>query len=162
MTCERDGIWASIGPMAGPLDGLAVEEVATYARLAQLAGVMLDVCGFRERSWTRFRIASAVIQELSSGETWSINQRRIACGCHSVDFRRRLVGVYEAVLVAAQHRASNSLPDDDAHTYIEPRKDADRPWMADLFRAGQAGECPAHSNNPGSAGSVLPRRGRMQ
>ena len=106
MSClADDGIWSRIGPMARPMDGMSVEDIATYGRLARLAGVLIETCGYKERSWTRFRVASAVMQEVASGRAWSANQRRLACGCHSIDYRERMAGVYEAVLMAAIVRA---------------------------------------------------------
>lgn len=103
--CAIDyGVWARIGPFVRDDRELSVSELATYAALAKVAGELIVAIGSKERSYTRFRIASAVMQEVDSGQEWSTNQRRLACGCHSVDFRNRLAGVYECVLFVARNR----------------------------------------------------------
>lgn len=96
------GIWARIGPFVRDDRHLPLHELALYAASAKAVGELLATIGAKERSYTRFRIASAVIQEIDSGESWSANKRRLACGCHSVDFRQRLAGVYAAALLVTR------------------------------------------------------------
>jgi hypothetical protein len=90
-----------------PLPAVSINEIALYARIAAFVGEELRRLGRQERSWTRFRIASAVVGELHSGRTWSTNKRRLACGCHSKDFREHLARVYESALQVARRGVSD-------------------------------------------------------
>lgn len=131
--------WEQWGPINGS-PRLVVADLggmALYAWMSQLAGIILASHGFRERNWTRFRLASAVIEESCAPDApWSMNQRRLACGCHSVDFRRRLSLIYEAMLVAVRCAQRNSLPDDPrgrycaAHTESGAERMENRPRTA--------------------------------
>lgn len=103
---DDESLWFRIGPLRGDTRGIPEDEVRYYSSLAELAGYLMQENGLRERSWTRFRIASAAMQEAASGRTWSIDKRRRACGCNGKSFRQRLAGIYMHVLAAALHKQS--------------------------------------------------------
>ena len=89
-------------------------ESVLYRHLAECILGMIEDMGMRSRSWTHFRMASAIIHEIAtmprcaacngsgcdqcsgSGFTFlSSGTRASLCGCHKRDFKDRLAPLYQ-------------------------------------------------------------------
>lgn len=124
--------WDEFGPLRHDRDGTAPVPagpplLVAYMHVSRTVARMMAERGMRERAWTRYRIASAVLAEIQSGQTWSDRRRREVTGCpNGRDFRLRIGPFYRDVL-AAVNDPSGPVP----ALHSPPRTDANRPGTAD-------------------------------
>lgn len=90
-----------------------------YKRLAERLLSIMATRSIKCRSWTNYRIAAAMLEEIIAGmacplcrdqgcdacsgtgiKRWSDGNRASACGCHKADFKMRLSGMYQEVFLA--------------------------------------------------------------
>lgn len=126
--------WDEFGPLRGDRDGTAALPsgpplLVAYTQLSRRIAEMMAARGMRERNWTRYRIASAVLAEIHSGETWTDRRRRDFTGHpNGHDFRVRVAPFYREVLEVA--RAVNDPTQATPAPHPSECKDAPRPRMA--------------------------------
>jgi hypothetical protein len=73
-------------------------ERRLYRWVARLARIGIEGVGSVSRSGTHYRMASAILAEISARKTWNMSTRSDQCGCYRNDFRDRLHAVYRIVL----------------------------------------------------------------
>lgn len=124
--------WDEFGPLRHDRDGTAPVPagpplLVAYMLVSRLVAQMMAARGMRERAWTRYRIASAVLAEIQSGQAWSDRRRREVTGCpNGRDFRLRIGPFYRDVLAAV-----NDPRGPLAALHAPSRTDATRPRTAD-------------------------------
>lgn len=117
--------WDEYGPLRDDKDGAAPLpdgplDLIAYQLLSRRVGAELARRGIRERSWTRYRMASTILAEVQSGETWTERRRRTMVGeigCRH--WRQRIGPVYDDTL-----NALNSPRDTGTIVHAGPRMDA--------------------------------------
>jgi len=124
--------WDEFGPLRADRDGdqplpAGPPLLIAYTLLSRRVAAMMADRGMRERNWTRYRIASTVLAEIQSGETWSDRRRREFTGHpNGHDFRVRVAPFYREVLAAAVNDPSGR----GSATHPSPRTEDPRPRMA--------------------------------